>query len=907
MIGLGPLSFAVPWALTALIALPAIWWLLRLKPLAPTRIPFSSVFILRRLPTREESPANTPIWLLFLRMLLAAAVIVAAARPMLSAESPLHGRGPIYVIIDDGWAAAANWPARQAMLLNLADQADRADRPFAVITTAAAAGNLVREPVQLVASGVARRLFDSLQPKPWGTDRRAALKPLTEGAAFADERPGDVVWLSDGIEEPGTNMEARLGAIVRPLQRLGATVVLSEKVGYLPVVLRPPAISVGGLSVTAERSTPAAETLFWVRAIATDGQLLARKRLLFGAGARQAEAEIELPVELLNRMARLELEGVETAASVVLLDERWRRRPVGLVSAGGAKTAQPFLNEIHYLERALMPFTEVRRSAIDELLDRELAVLVLADPGPLDEGIRRRLTGWLEDGGVILRFAGPRLAQETAVSIDPLLPVRLRQGNRVIGGAMSWQRPESLAAFDKSSLFHGLDIPGDIKVNRQVLAQPSLDLADKTWARLTDGTPLITFEQRGRGWLVLVHTTANAEWSNLPISGLFVDILRRVVGLSQGVAARASGPPLAPLATMDGFGRLGPPLTGTSAVPADVFNEQMVSPAHPPGYYGKPEVRRALNLSAALLPVEPIEELPAGAERRGYETAAAFDLQPWLFVLALVLLLIDMAVSMALRGLLRALRVGALALSVALTAGAAEADTGDDAAALDNSLETRLAYVITGDDAIDEISRAGLVGLNVMLRRRTAAELGPPQGVNPAVDELAFFPLIYWPLTPVVDTLSATAAIRINAYLRNGGTILFDTRDQSASAEALAWLAHELDIPPLVPVPPNHVLTRAFYLMREFPGRWAGSTLWVERVGERVNDGVSSVIVGGHDWTAAWAMDEAQHPFFPVVPGGERQREMAFRFGINLVMYTLTGNYKADQVHLPAILRRLGQ
>jgi len=70
---------------------------------------------------------------------------------------------------------------------------------------------------------------------------------------------------------------------------------------------------------------------------------------------------------------------------------------------------------------------------------------------------------------------------------------------------------------------------------------------------------------------------------------------------------------------------------------------------------------------------------------------------------------------------------------------------------------------------------------------------------------------------------------------------------------------------------------------------------------------VSRVIIGGHDWASAWAVDNAGRPMFPVVPGGERQREMAYRFGVNLVMYTLTGNYKSDQVHVPAILERLGQ
>ncbi|MDO9125619.1 MAG: DUF4159 domain-containing protein, partial [Parvibaculum sp.] len=87
--------------------------------------------------------------------------------------------------------------------------------------------------------------------------------------------------------------------------------------------------------------------------------------------------------------------------------------------------------------------------------------------------------------------------------------------------------------------------------------------------------------------------------------------------------------------------------------------------------------------------------------------------------------------------------------------------------------------------------------------------------------------------------------------------------------------------------------------------------LWVEAsladAGSLTNDGVTTILVGSNDYAAAWARDARGRPLFPVSPGGERQREMADRFGVNLVMYALTGNYKADQVHVPALLERLGQ
>jgi hypothetical protein len=124
---------------------------------------------------------------------------------------------------------------------------------------------------------------------------------------------------------------------------------------------------------------------------------------------------------------------------------------------------------------------------------------------------------------------------------------------------------------------------------------------------------------------------------------------------------------------------------------------------------------------------------------------------------------------------------------------------------------------------------------------------------------------------------------------------------------SLAKLIQGLDVPALIPIPAGHVLTKSFYLLDEFPGRVPGGDLWVERDQDARNDGVSSVVVGSADWAGAWATDAGGTPLYSVAPGGERQREWAYRFGINLVMYALTGNYKADLVHAPFIHERLGQ
>jgi hypothetical protein len=271
---------------------------------------------------------------------------------------------------------------------------------------------------------------------------------------------------------------------------------------------------------------------------------------------------------------------------------------------------------------------------------------------------------------------------------------------------------------------------------------------------------------------------------------------------------------------------------------------------------------------------------------------------------------------------------GLLVLGLAVLHGPeARAQTADDTA-IAATEGVILAYVKSGDTEVDRVSAAGLQGLGDQLWNRTAVEPLAPIGVDIEKDELAFFPFLYWPVTADAALPSAAAYAKLNRFLRTGGLILFDTRDgdvagasgTSPEAEALQRIASGLDIPPLEPLPEDHVLTRTFYLLQEFPGRFAGGGLWVEAAPpdaakaegmpfRNLNDGVTPVVIGGNDWASAWAVDESGMAMFPVGRGyaGEKQREYAYRYGVNLIMYVLTGNYKSDQVHVPALLERLGK
>jgi hypothetical protein len=902
MLTLGPVAFAAPWILAALLVLPVLWWLLRVTPPAPRNIRFPAIRLLFGL-NPEDTAARTPWWLLLLRLVAAALVILALAEPLLGAARSALSGGRLLLVVDDSFAAAPDWGQRQDMMVGALDRAEREGARVALLTTTASMRGEPPAATPFVPAAEARRRAAALRPNPWAPDRAAA-------AAAADAVQGQaaVLYVTDGLEHGNTAAQQRLTASLQRLGRLDLVLPAADRPAR---ILAPPRVEEGRLVLTLRQApaTTAQETAVIART--ADGRALARLPVSFAAGATSAEATLALPPELRNRLARLEIEHTASAGAVALSDERWRRRPVGLVSGNPETADQPLLGDLYYLDRALAPFTELRRGTIRELLNREIAVIALADLDQVAPDESAALEAWVNRGGVLVRFAGPRLA----AAPDPLLPVSLRAGDRTLGGALSWSQPAALAPFPADSPFSGLPVPEEVTIERQVLAEPSPQLAARSWARLSDGTPLVTGERRGGGALVLFHVTANGDWSNLPLSGLFVEMLRRLVALSAGVVGAAEQGRLAPAELMDGFGRLGAAPPAAAAIEGSAIVEWVPGPRHPPGLYGMGEAKRALNLGA-VLPAPSLATWPSGAGRQVLgESSVETALKPPLLTAALLLLLADLMIALFLRGLVRApigtamgRRAAVLAL---LLAGATPAFAQAPPAA---ALETRLAHVLTGEAAIDETARLGLRGLSDYVNRRTAAALAEPAGVRPGRDDLAFFPLLYWPVTGSQPEPDAAAITALNDFMRQGGIILFDTRDQGSgegfapgASAALRRIARNLSVPALAPVPPDHVLGRAFYLLTEFPGRFAGGQVWIQRDQDRANDSVSPVIIGGHDWAGAWAVDAQGRNPYAVMPGGSRQRTLAYRFGVNLVMYALTGNYKGDQVHVPLILERLGQ
>ncbi|WP_068088546.1 DUF4159 domain-containing protein [Polycladidibacter stylochi] len=938
-----PISFTSYWVLSAFIVLPALWWVLKAVPPLPKQESFPPLRLLASLRKTEETPAKTPWWLLLLRLTIAALIILACAGPIWQPLPPMNtaSKGPLWLLLDNSWDAEPNWPQFQSTANALISQAAAENRRILLVPLA----NTQTTGLALQDAQSTREKLKALTPYSWNAALENWQGPLASEAKTTP--PAAIYWLATPTQKRG---DEQLYAQLKALTPSSLTIYTPQNA---PMALTKAINTANALSITALRMQMPTQSLTQQRttlyAYDKKGHRLTSAPLVFESGETTATAQIKVPVELRNDIEHITIAHQNTAATTYVQDYSQQRKRLAIFSGTFGNSPQPLLSPEHYLTKALAPNSEIVTSrvnnlpgAIDDVLSKGISVLILADVGNLPPNAHNSLKGWVQRGGTLLRFAGPRLASDA----DDLIPVQLRHGGRMLGGSLTWSKPQSLASFNRNGIFAPLTLPQDITVTEQVLAEPGPSLTQKTLASLADGTPLVTSSPMGNGRLILFHTTADTSWSNLPLSGSFVAMLGQIVKTSGTIPSTAnsgaqqqslSGNKAAPTSNQNQFiraqklvtyqGKLRLPASEPTPVTVRQLQTQSASHTMPPGLYGNNTYQKAVNLyegATALLP----SALATTPNSKPFPSQNALPLQGWLLALALLLLCIDSLITLwpnwqRFSKAALPILVFMLLLLPAPWQTPANANEQNDTFALDATLDSRLAFVKSGDDTLDATSRAGLYGLTRILTRRTALEPEAPVGVDLERDELAFFSFLYWPVTENAPIPSAQAMSRISTFMNAGGTILFDTRDQGSSFQGAArtpaqlklqQILSTLDIPPLAPVAQGHVLTKTFYLLDNFPGRFTGSPLWGEATAQATAnttnsgnaDGVSALLITANDMAGAWAMNNDGSYMFPTVPNDPIQRELAYRVGVNIVIYTMTGNYKADQVHIPALLQRLG-
>lgn len=823
------MTFLAPTLLWVLLALPVLYILLRIIPPPVRREAFGGLALLQAVKPADtvKTRANIPWWLWLLRGLLLVALIVGFAEPVAKKGAfNIPENHKVLVIEDGGWASAPTWQARRDFVRRLVND----DISFLSLA---------------VPDATPTPHFDAIHPQPWLPDRARLMEVMDNGY-------DTVIWMTDGYDYGDALPQGLLivqpdyveNAVISNVRRTSATT----------------------FSVTVQGDADN------IQAVDAAGRVLHTQ-----AVTTSEEIEISLPVQVANQISHLRLSPTQTAAQVHLLDQRDKRALVGIATDGVQETVSPLLSEQHYLESAARLSQAVFMSTVTDLLDKNVDMILL--PGHISVDAQALRT-WMEvEGGWLVRFAAANMGAQN------LLPIYLRGGARALESAFSWQSPKSLSPFPEDSPFANFSTDG-IQVQQQVLADPTKMSTAQVWATLEDGTPLITAQDVGAGKLIFYHVAANAEWSTVPLSSLFPDMLRVLSRLSvSGEMTQQQQAETWKLHTgLTAQGEL-QPVEKNILIEAEAFAVTATDQS-PPGFYRPLDASAARphNLfSAEAFPLKRLEP-PAGTQIYNLQEQTLTSYQKWFFLAAFVLFLCDVLVH----GFIR--RFIAMACVLAwMPLDSAQAD--DLAQAV---RQTTLAYIKTGETSVDRLSQAGLETLGRTLTRRTSIEPGPPHSVTWTQD-LRPYPVVYWPVTQV-PPLTPDQTQNLSNYIAAGGFLIIDTQGTPFATLPLK----ALPLPALVPLEQAHVLHKTYYLLDGLAGRTSRPETWITPPGL---DGTSALVLTNADWGGAWAQDEYG---FPLLPMPYERQETALRTGVNLVMYAFTGTYKADQLHVRALLDRMG-
>ncbi|QNT77288.1 DUF4159 domain-containing protein [Entomobacter blattae] len=929
------MTFLKPLLLMGLAILPIIWYLLYIRPPAARKQIFPAIMLVRLLPLSQQTPYKSSLWRLFLRCIAVTLLVLGFAEPVVfhqnNKEFAFHKTA--LIVIDNGWASIHDWQKRKETLNTLLNKGLAEQQKILLLATAPTEGNTLLNIATPQTIPESQPILNLLHPEPWPTERKMAAEALEKIHAHYPDL--EVFYLADGLQSADDKIfkeKLHLFSTIHDI-RLDNTVLepASPFLLYFPQNEKD-FFTTGriGLSVIAA----AFPRHFSISFQGANAHNFTTKTVIIPPGQSTEEIHIDLPPPILRQIEKISLDNTPTPSSTLLLNRADFYHPVGLLGEHASQT--PFVGSLYYVQKALLPYADLHTGNLTQLLNQKLSVIIAPDGSLNSAETRTQLAQWVKNGGMLIRFGGEGLTANAEQNIlgdsqlspgahnpeTTLLPVPLISGSRQLGSGMSWGKPQKLAAFNPHSPFAGLPIPTDITVSRQILAEPSSSLTAHIWAQLEDGTPLVTHTTLGQGQMVFFHLPATPGWSNLPLSGVFVSMLQRLVGLANGVLQQSHGNAiLPPLSILDENANLITPPAFALALAENQFGQTPVSYLHPAGIYGSAAVQKKLNIGDTLKHLE--KESLMGQAMRITTSKASTSYASWLIILGGVLLLIDgfirLFVPFSPKKHAKTLGIFSLFLAIILPLSSTLAATPLPVPPA--ALETRLAYLLTGDPETDTTSEQGLIGLSHYVNSRTSATLGHPDGVVPEKDDLAFYPLLYWPITPQAKTNPARIAA-LNRFISHGGIILIDTMgtdaeqaETTSSSIFINFVPHTtatlknategLNIPTLTKLTPNHVLAHTFYLLHNFPGRYTGAPLWVAHDENAGNDGVSPIIIGANSWAQAWAITPEGEKPFSVLPGGEIQRRQAFRFGVNLVIYSLTGNYKADQSHVPELLKRL--
>jgi len=897
------LSLTNYYALLGLLALPLVFFIVKLFPPTPKKFFFSSFFLINKIEKVSVTKKKFPLWLIIFRIILITLIILFFCKPYLNISENKNSTETVknYIIVADiGWSISKEWDKFKNIVNAISIEAEKQNKKIIFYHSNSKNYN---KPKVFETTQSINQYLNKINPVPWQFENSNFKEIIKQNNNFENNK---TFFIYSKFDRKNYNEQIKDLDFIYKKVKNKILIDPVESIIYLKNVSISKESVIFEVSRHAQSKIP---TEFSVRITSINNQIVFKKKFVLEQNQTIFYFNEKFPLKVLNQIHKIEIVEQNHAGAKYYFDDYSKKKKIGLYTENTQYRENFLLSPLYYLEKSLEKDNILKVGNLDQLIKFDCSVIIIPDKGKIPKKDHLKLNNWLTKGGTIIRFASTKLANN---SISFLPASNLLMAVRNLGGPLIMEEALKISPFKKTSIFHGLPVPKDITFKKQLIIDSNnnnLLIA----ASLSDNTPLVSLGNIEKGKVFLFHITANNDWSNLPLSSLFSEMLQRIILLSEKKITK-SVKSLSLTKEINGYGNLNNTLKNSILKDAALLKKITPSENYLPGIYENNELTVALNLSDKI-----VDKNFKNSFDKNYEILTNFkkqilDLRPILIKIILFMFIIDMLISMILKSNFNFIssfykNKNLLSLFFLLMFF-----LNSNVIYSENfSKDTFLAYVKTNDKKLNAISNSGLNTIKNLLKTRTSISPVAIIEIDIIKDPLYSIPFLYWPLPEDLIELDVKTITKIKNYLANGGMILFDVIGFSRESfnldnnkfKSIKDFLSSIEAADLTPIPKNHTLTKSFYLLKKFPGRWDNKNLLVENSSLELNDGVNSVILGFNDWASAWALDSNNDPLFSVVPGGERQREASYRFGINITMYALTGNYKSDQIHYKSILNRL--
>lgn len=864
------ISFENSLILWLLLSLPIIFFISKLRPQKKYFGKFAGFFILKQIETTSNIPKNSPLWLKVLRTIFGFCLIIGFSGPYLIEHSNQTDKKPILFIVENDVA--------------LGNEIDEINNSIKAIITNP--NNIGRE-YKIIALFDPQKILENNKSINFQIDvanfkiNRETIIPKIK----AINNEYEIHYFTNDIESQSDNLFFE---------------ILKTKSNNNIFAHRPQKNFATIKTITNDNNTlklgifATKSDIFKINAFDKNGQNIAK----FNANSNAAN--LTIGQDKISKIAYFEIEGQKNAGGVFIIDKNLIK-PI-VLSPKLINTEQPLISDAHFIWSSLKIFANPIDLEFDKIHKQNPNAIIFGDIAGFNNNETRILKNYMENGGTIIRFIGPKAI---ANPNDEILSANISSQIHKITTGFG-VKPVVLLPFAKNSSFSNIQIPQNILVQNSIhfaqSAKPS-----EIIAQLSDGSPYLSMKNFGRGKLYMFHINAAPIWSNAALSTFHMELIKEIIIQSKFIVKNAYDlniqTTLNQTIEINKNGNLNRELERINSINTPITSEIFANEKLPPGLYENDGNALALNIGASFKNAKIIN-LPdfikiSNAENDKNKFSDIF------LIIAFILLFLDVILtSTNLKNIFKfAILIYAFNLFSPNLSYAQITTLKDD---------LKLAYIITNDQANDKQSQSGLLGLANALEQRTNIEPNGTIGINLEKDELAKHPIIYWLIPKNGMEISQKSRDALNKYMQNGGILFIDTQalgmENSRAQNNLKKAVYGLKIPPLEKVPPDHVLKKSFYLLQNFQGFYKNSSLWVESAASKdvsANDGVTPIIISDGNFARLWAGSKGQS--ITTIFGGNFDDELGIRAGINIIIYALTGQYKGDQIHINSILKKFNR